>query len=152
MFEPEVITDLPEKVYTQEDARLFVAEAELCNLITPWYNAEGVSLEFDNPVELFDGNMGRIGFATLYKEGTKLMAYLFFRYDCPERLDIDAGEHLFVKPLGEAILENVTDLGDAGISRVLNGGPLALYHLSIRGVQFVDRPAFLDQKPIRPRG
>lgn len=134
----EVVTDLPEKVYTENDARLFVARGELCSLTTPWYDTKGLALQFENPVELFDPDLNRVGFASLFKDGGALAAFLFFRYDCPERLNIEFGTPVYVVPLGEAVVENITDLESGGADRVLNGGPLKLVHLSITGVKFSD--------------
>lgn len=58
--------------------------------------------ECDNPIPVFEeGNTEECGYATVWADGQKVVACIFFRYDVPSRLLMQIDEPVYAIPGGD---------------------------------------------------
>ncbi len=85
--------------YTDDQVRLFCVRG----FVQRFPKGTPVSLLVDNPVRVYDAEGHQLGFARVHfgfdTDEDSLMATGYLRYDCPERLDIEAGVGLYWHPL-----------------------------------------------------
>lgn len=91
----EAIADPQEKVFTDEDTRLFAVRG----LVFKFPPSLKMSLRAENPLPLVNVEGKPIGSANVYPaEGGGIVAEALFQYSSPERLDIETGIEHFLHP------------------------------------------------------
>lgn len=88
------------KLIFQDDVKLFNVVGILAILDSPFFDYSEVNVKFRNPVSVKDTQRKKIGFANIFLQNGKIAAELSIDYHCPERLDIENKNGVFLNAVG----------------------------------------------------
>lgn len=123
MTDKTPVTTEIDRVIDQSSARTFSVPA----VLMPSWQPVMEELVFQSPVPVVGTDLKtHVGFATVYREGDRVLAELFLNYSTPERLDIEEKKPIYALPLMESTFNTKGEFSHVAITQVqlLSGKPI----------------------------